>query len=142
MDMRQFDPADREGCLAVFDSLTPDLIDIDSRADFEAWLGEGDPCFVMEHEGSIAGCGGFSVSDDRTAATLQWGMVRRDVQRQGLGRFLLMYRIREIGMAGNVGLVKVQAPHPSAAFFVKQGFRLSQTRSDRVELIKKLTVCA
>ena len=64
------------------------------------------------------------------------------------GRFLLMYRIREIGKAGTVGLVFAHSPRPSVDFFEKQGFRVNGIEKDacapgvdRVELIRKLTVC-
>jgi N-acetylglutamate synthase-like GNAT family acetyltransferase len=97
----------------------------------------------MEHEGSIVGCGGYSLSPDGTVATLRWGMVRRDAQRMGLGRFLLLYRIREIGKVGTVGIVIAHVPKPSAGFFEKQGFRVNAIDEDgRIEFLKKLTVCS
>jgi N-acetylglutamate synthase-like GNAT family acetyltransferase len=97
----------------------------------------------MEHEGAIVGCGGYSLSPDGTVAALQWGMVRPDAQRMGLGRFLLLYRIREIGKLGTVGIVVAQVPKPAAGFFEKQGFRVNAAGDDgRVELLKKLTVCS
>ena len=106
------------------------------------------PYFVMEHEESIVGCGGYSLSPDGTAATLQWGMVHSNHRKMGLGRFLLLYRIREIGKAGTVGLVFAHSPRPSVGFFEKQGFRVNGIEKDacapgvdRVELIRKLTVC-
>jgi N-acetylglutamate synthase-like GNAT family acetyltransferase len=90
----------------------------------------------MEHEETVVGCGGYSLSPDQSTATLRWGMIRADAQKMGLGRFLLMYRIREIGKAGTVGVVFAHPPRPSAGFFEKQGFRVNG-----VELVKKLTVC-
>ena len=137
MDMRLYEPRDRFACLAVFDSAAPDL------PDFDLWLDQPEgPYFVMEHEGSIVGCGGYSLSADGAVARLQWGMVRSDAQRMGLGRFLLLYRIREIGKVGTVGMVVARVPKASAGFFEKQGFRVNAAGDDgRVELLKKLTVC-
>jgi N-acetylglutamate synthase-like GNAT family acetyltransferase len=146
MDVRPYQSSDRGACLAVFDSLTPGLLDSAALPTFEAWLDRAlknvaGPYFVMEHEASVVGCGGYSFSPDGTAATLQWGMVHRDSQRMGLGRFLLLYRIREIGKAGTAGLVFAHPPPASAGFFEKQGFRINAIEKDAVELIKKLTVC-
>jgi N-acetylglutamate synthase-like GNAT family acetyltransferase len=142
MDVRPYQPSDRDACLAVFDSLTPALLDPATLPAFEAWLeNAGGPYFVMEHDESLVGCGGYSFSPDGTAATLQWGMVHRDSQKMGLGRFLLLYRIREIGKAGTAGLVFAHPPRASAGFFEKQGFRVNGIEKDAVELIKKLTVC-
>ena len=102
----------------------------------------------MEHEEAIIGCGGYLFSPDQSIATLRWGMVRRSSQKMGLGRFLLMYRIREIGREGTAGMVVAHVPRPSAAFFEKQGFRVSEAGTEGCELgfdcmaaIKKLTVC-
>ena len=53
------------------------------------------PYFVMEHEGSIAGCGGYFITGESAVARLVWGMVRRELQRHGLGRFLLLFRLRD-----------------------------------------------
>jgi N-acetylglutamate synthase-like GNAT family acetyltransferase len=133
----------------VFDSLPPTLLDASARVLFESWLdlAEG-PYFVMEHEESVVGCGGYSFSPDQSIATLRWGMIRDSSQKMGLGRFLLMYRIREIGKEGTVGVVFAHSPRPSAGFFEKQGFRMNGTSPDAcapgvigIELIKKLTVC-
>jgi len=150
MDVRPYEFSDRVACLDVFDSLTPALLDSTARSHFESWLDDiGGPYFVMLHEESIVGCGGYSFSADRSTATLRWGMIRRESQKMGLGRFLLMYRIREIGRMGNAGIVLAHPPLPSAAFYEKQGFRANATVTegdavgfDCVEMIKKLTVCA
>ena len=142
MDIRPYESRDRASCLDVFDSLTPALPDSSLRPLFESWLDHAaGPYFVMEHEESVAGCGGYSISPDGTTATLHWGMVGQSSQRMGLGRFLLMYRIREIGKAGSVGLVFARPPRPSVGFFEKQGFRVNSIEEGRVELIRKLTVC-
>lgn len=127
MEIRPFTAADREGCLTVCDSIGGD------RVALEKALGEI-PFFVAEHEGAIIGCGGFAV--DGSTAHLLHGMVHRDWQRQGLGRFLLFYRMREISKAGAVVMVIAAPPEGAAGFFEKQGFRREQG-----VLVKKLTVC-
>ena len=150
MDVRPYEHSDRPACLAVCESLTPGLLAPAAFPLFEAWLEKlARPYFVMEHEESVVGCGGYSFSPDGTAATLQWGMVHRNAQKMGLGRFLLLYRIREIGKAGAASLVFAHAPRASAGFFEKQGFRVNGIEQDgygpgfdSVELIKKLTVCS
>ena len=149
MDVRPYEPSDRVACLDVFDTLAPALLDSTARPIFESWLDEAvGRYFVMEHEGSVVGCGGYSFSPDQSVATLRWGMIHRGSQRMGLGRFLLMYRIREIGRAGTAGLVIAHAPRPSAVFYERQGFRVNGRDTegcapgiDCVEMVKKLTVC-
>jgi ribosomal protein S18 acetylase RimI-like enzyme len=148
MDLRPYSPADRDGCLAVFDSNTPQYFKAHERADFEKFLDRPDCSYlVMEHDGAICGCGGYSVADDK-AARLVWGMVRRDLQRQGLGRFLLMYRLRELTKTSGVEMVSLDTSQHTAPFFERQGFKIMRIAKngyadglDRVEMVKRLSVC-
>lgn len=127
MEIRAYTAADREACLTVCDSIGGD------RAAFERAI-EEIRFFVAEHDGAIIGCGGFTI--DGAVARLEHGIVHRDWQRQGLGRFLLFYRMREISKAGNIAIVTAAPPDDAAGFFEKQGFR-----REHGVLVKKLTVC-
>lgn len=102
----------------------------------------------MEQESAIVGCGGFFITEDISLARLVWGMVRRDWLRQGLGRFLLLFRLREIAKAGGVQMIRLETSQHSAPFFESQGFKVVRVTKDgtaegldRVELTMKLTVC-
>ncbi len=102
----------------------------------------------MEHEGAIVGCGGYLVRAEHHLARLVWGMIRADLHGHGLGRFLLLFRLREIGKLEHIQLVGLETSTNVALFFEKQGFRVvavvqdgSAPRMDRVEMVKKLTVC-
>ena len=142
MDIRPYLSSDRDGCLAVLDSNSPDFFQPGERREFEEFLATPNGSyFVMEHEGAIAGCGGYFITGERTLAHLVWGMVRRELQRQGLGRFLLLFRLREIAKAGGVERVRLDSPQHSAAFFQSQGFKLVAGGPDRVEMMMKLAVC-
>jgi N-acetylglutamate synthase-like GNAT family acetyltransferase len=103
---------------------------------------------VIEHEGSVAGCGGY-VSEDKSMASLVWGMVRSDLHRLGLGRFLLLFRLRRISQTMSVPIVRVGTSQHTMAFFEKQGFKAVSVEKDgfapgidRVEMVMKLAVCA
>ena len=150
MDVRAYSPADRAACLAVFDSNTPQFFNPGERPDFEKFLDAVDcSYFVMEHDGAIAGCGGYAIAQDTSLASLVWGMVRGDLHKLGLGRFLLMFRLREITKAGGIQLVRLGTSQHTAPFFEKQGFKVTGIRKDgyasgmdRVEMVMKLSVCA
>ena len=145
MDLRPYQPSDRASCLAVFDSLPPDTADAAARRRFEAFLDHpAGPYFLIDHDDAVVGCGGFSLEQNESTATLHWGMIRSDSRKLGLGRFLLLYRIREISKAGNFQLLRVETPPASAPFFQKQGFREKhgfRQFQNTLQLIKKLTVC-
>ena len=83
--------SDRAGCLALFDG--------DQPAEREAFARFLDDCgpstfTVLEHDGGLVGCGGWTIGTDG-AAELVWGTIRRDMRRLGLGRFLLLYRLAQ-----------------------------------------------
>jgi len=64
-------------------------------------------------------------------------MIHQEWQRRGLGRFLLMYRLKEINKAGGVQIVRAAAPLAVASFLEKQGFK----PAGNGEMAMKLTVC-
>ena len=134
MDPRPYTQADETACLEIYGPT--------ERKPFEDFLATNPASFfVLEQNQQILGAGGYTLSDNGTQANLVWGTIRKDLRRQGLGRFLLMYRLREIGKTGTVQTVRVETSPQTAPFFEKQGFKIASVHSDRVELIKKLTVC-
>ena len=127
MDIRPYSNSDRDACLTCCD---PAL-----HSEFGHFLNVPGTYFVMEHDYRIVGCGGFSL-DSPTSASLRWGMIHADFRRMGLGRFLLMYRMKEIGRVGSVATVTVSPAPEFAAFSEREGFRAAGG-----VLMKKLAVC-
>ncbi len=129
MDIRPYQASDRAPCLEIFDS----NFDATKRPEFEQFLDNPEgPFFVMDHDGAIVGCGGYA------GETLRWGMIRRDFQKLGLGRFLLMYRLRQLE---GVPTVRLTAPPNAVPFFEKQGFRIGGESPKGIEMVKKMNVC-
>ena len=150
MDIRPYAQDDREHCLGVFDSNAEQSFAQDERGSFNQFLEDTDcPYFVMEHAGAIVGCGGYRVLAEQHAARLVWGMVRADLHKQGLGRFLLLFRLREIGRLNGIEVVELETSTISATFFTKQGFQVVNVIRDgfgpgldRVKMVKRLAVCS
>jgi len=141
MDLRPYLPDDREACLAIFDSHMN--LSANTRDAFERFLTQPPgPYFVMDHDGTVVGCGGYIVAvDDSAMADLAWGLIRSNLQRQSLGRYLLMFRLREIGKLGVIHTVRASTSPAAKGFFEKQGFKLAGTVGNGVELLKRLNVC-
>lgn len=141
MEIRPFDAAsgkDLAGCLAVLDSNANDAA---ARQEFEQFLGSlseagGVRYFVMEHAGEIIGCGGFTVRGE--VAQLERGMIRKDLQRQGLGRFLLLFRLKEIGRQPGILFVEAAVPGQLSRFYERNGLKPVGNGAHRM----KLQVCA
>jgi len=128
MEIRPYAPEDAAGCLALCDEAL--------RPAFRQFLDTPGNLHVMEHEDRVVGCGGYSI-DSPSSASLRWGMIHAECRRMGLGRFLLLFRLRELGKAGGIATVTVSPPDEFAGFYVKQGFHPAGS-----VLVKKLTVCS
>lgn len=143
MDVRPFTPADRDACLAIFDS--NEGFGSEDRASFLHFLDSTPgPYFVMDHDGEVVGCGGWERGPEPDQATLRWGMIRRDLRGKGLGKFLLLYRIRNISKEAGVPVIRLTTEAGTAGFYEKFAFRVfGPARPDGwVELRMKAQVCA
>src|SRR5688572_6838875 len=99
MVIRPYEPTDREACLRVLDSNVPEYFLASDRDEVAAFLDDlerlGVRYFVVEDGGAIVACGGVAVDEQTKDARLCWGMVERARHRQGIGRRLLVERLRE-----------------------------------------------
>src|SRR5579863_9346104 len=131
MDVRPYSPAEKAACLAVFDSNMPRFFDSAERGPFEVFL-DAPFCsyFVMEHDGAIVGCGGYAVEQEGSLASLVWGMVRSDLHQRGLGRFLVMFRLKEITKASGAQIVRLGTSQHTAGFFERLGFKVAGIEKD------------
>jgi len=140
MDVRPYLPTDRQACLNIFDS---NSFSPGARLQFAQFLDQAPTTyFVLEYQGELLGCGGYQVDPEPGLATLLWGVVRRESEKLGLDRFLLMYRLREIGKCAGIERVRVETPQESVAFFEHQGFKVTGVTGNQVEMVKRLIVCA
>jgi GNAT superfamily N-acetyltransferase len=112
----------RQSCLQVLHGNTPEFFVLKDRDDFSRFLDNlPGPYFVIEDRGLIVACGGWAMDAEEVAA-LTWGMVRRDLHRQGIGRDLLHYRLKAIRADGRAKVVRLRTVPLVQEFFARQGF--------------------
>jgi predicted GNAT family N-acyltransferase len=134
LEMRAFDTRDRESCLTLFDSNTPQFFAPHERAEFEAYLidpeerGPNAEYLVLEADGSIVACGGYYVEDGM--AGLAWGLVGHDRHRQGFGTRLLLERLRRIAANPKADAVILDTTPFSSGFFERFGFEAFKVTPD------------
>ncbi|GIP32537.1 GNAT family N-acetyltransferase [Paenibacillus sp. J2TS4] len=131
--VRPYRLEDREACLTLFESNVPKYFASEERKDFISYLDDlKGPYFVMEDEkGAIVACGGYAVNkEDRTAAVLCWGMVRRDLHRCGLGQQLLAERLKRIAAEPQFSIVTIDTSQYSRGFFERFGFVAKRVCTD------------
>lgn len=122
---RDYTAADREGCLDVFTSNIPEFFSESERDDFIDFLGRlpGRYGVVVDDCNRIVACGGVAHSrSNPKGAALTWGMVRRDLHRQGIGRILTNVRMEWIRQMPDITDAYIDTSHLTEAFYQKYGF--------------------
>ncbi len=126
LSFRDYSPADREGCLDLFDSNIPEFFSESEREDFIHFLDRlpGRYGVVVDSNGRIVGCGGIATSrTDPHGADFTWGMVHRSLHRQGIGRFLTRERLVWVDQMPAIASVYLDTSHLTEEFYEKFGFR-------------------
>jgi GNAT superfamily N-acetyltransferase len=143
MDLVPYDGSHREACLALFDANSPQWFHPTERPGYEAILDQPPgPYLVACHGSRLIAAGGWAGN------RIYWLMVDPAAQGQGVGRFLVLYLLREIGRAGHATAALGTTPAVTG-FYEKFGFRSVERIADgyapgmdRVEMVKKMDVCA
>jgi len=121
--IREFTMPDVASCLGAFRSNVPAFFGAYEQSEYAAFL-ERLPCryFVAELGGTVVGGGGFYIVQSERLASLVWGMVSRESQRQGVGTALLRVRLEHIACNRSVRFVRAKASQYSAPFLQRFGF--------------------
>jgi|SRR5450631_781356 len=134
--IRDFKPADREACLAVFDSNTPEYYHPSERAMFAAFVDSGHylparlyklggpagHLYVVETGGELVACGGWYL--DGALANLSFGTVHRSRHRQGIGRVLLEARLEAIRVDRRAAGVRIRTTPSVQGFYERALFEV------------------
>lgn len=123
--VREYTPADREGCLEVFTSNIPEFFSESEREDFIGFLDrlQGRYGVVVDDSGQIVACGGVANSrTDPHGADLTWGMVHRSLHGRGIGRILTNARMEWIRQMPEVTMGYLNTSHLTEDFYKKYGF--------------------
>lgn len=128
---RPYDAADREACLALFDSNAPRFFDPSERGDFERFLDEMRwPYQVIARDGRIVACGGHAVEPDGRTVSLCWGMVEQGLHGQGLGRRLTEARLAAARAEPGVTAVRLDTGQHTTGFYERFAFEITRVVKD------------
>ncbi len=128
---RPYAAADREACLALFDSNAPRFFDPSERAGFERFLDEMLwPYQLIEREGRVVACGGHAMEPDGRTVSLCWGMVEQGLHRQGLGRRLTEARLAAARAEPGASSVRLDTGQHTTGFYERFGFVIERVVRD------------
>jgi GNAT superfamily N-acetyltransferase len=149
MKFRQYAPTDRDACLALFDSNVPEFFLESERDEFLGGIDHENvrTYFVVEDDrGQVVACGGYLLDEANGAVWITWGMVARNLQRQGIGTFLLASRLARLCELGFVKVVHLDTTQHSRGFYERHGFVAERFVENgygpgmhRIDLILRLT---
>jgi ribosomal protein S18 acetylase RimI-like enzyme len=144
--IREYELLDRERCLQIFESNQPDYFSEQEYQEFVDWLDAPErPTYsVVELGGDIVACGGLYVSDDEDHVGMAWGMVHRDWQRNGIGRKLTEFRLKQMQELSPHLEQRLATSQLTYGFYEKLGFRTIKVTQngfgpgiDRYDMIRK-----
>ena len=111
-------------CMDIFMSNTPHSFGVEEADEFQQFL-ETLPCayfVITQNGGEVVACGGHGYHGKKQAVVLAWGMVRADLHKHGLGKFLLLERLKLIYKDFAETRVQIDTSQHSQGFFKKFGF--------------------
>jgi len=126
---RRYRAGDREACLALFDGNVPDFFAVFERAEFAAHLESAETFLVLEQGGVVLACGGVSALPSGWAV-LDWGMVARTAQGQGLGRQLMQARLALARRMPGLRGIRLETSQKTCGFYEGFGFRVQAVVQD------------
>lgn len=134
--LSDFQPADRDACLAAFDSNTPQYYHPNEREMFAAFIDSGHylpprlhrlgapagHLYVVTRGVELVACGGWYL--DGALANLSFGTVHRSRHRQGIGTFLLEARLKAIRIDSLAAIVRIRTTPSVQGFYERALFEV------------------
>lgn len=128
--LRDYEDANRDAVLGIFDSNLPEYFGPGERTWLEESLDDLDgPAILLLIDGRPAAFGGFEVWENYNKALLCWGMAHRERHGAGLGRLLLFERLLRVARMDDpvTRYVTVDTSPLVAPFFLHCGFERTST---------------
>ncbi len=123
MHLRPYQLADKADCIRIFSGNAPTYFAPHEQAEFDQFLDEPEcTYFVVVDAGQVIGCGGYYIDTIQQISALCWGMVANEQQHRGVGRYLLLQRLKAIAQNEAVEAVLIDTSQHTAPFFEKFGF--------------------
>ena len=112
-----------DNCVDIIEGNTPKyILPIEHLAFKNYLLKKNKTYFVLFNGSNLVACGGYGINDSQTKAGLSWGLVHRKHHSQGIGSYLLGYRIGSIKKKYPSVNIYLDTSQHTYKFFEKFGF--------------------
>lgn len=142
LTVEKYNPTDKNDCNEIFKSNIPDFFSQLELTGFKNWLDKNDcpDFYILKNYGQIIGFGGFYFENGQ--ARLVYGIIDREHQNIGHGKFLTDYRINKIREKDRGIPIGLETTQLTNKFFEKFGFKTIEIlpnyyydRFDKYEMI-------
>ncbi len=132
MTIKLYTEADKAACLAIFDSNMPQYFMAEERQQFEDWLDKEnrETYQVIIDNDQIVACGGIYEDVELKVVGLAWGMVLNKLHKNGYGKALTLYRIKEMDERFSHYTQHLGTSQYTAPFYEKMGFTTTEITKD------------
>jgi ribosomal protein S18 acetylase RimI-like enzyme len=124
VEIRPYTEHQFDECVAVFMSNRDKYFADHELEEFKLYLRKEtlkDSYFCVYKGNQVIGCGGFSKEDNEVFLT--WGMIRRDLHKQGYGKTLTKFRMKAIREKYPNTPIIINTAQFTKGFYEKQGFK-------------------
>lgn len=129
MNFRRYQTADYDACLEIFKGNVPKYFMETELEEYSQDLERlDDPYFVVERDGLIVATGGYCLNAKGVGLT--WGMVRRELHSQGIGRTLVQFRLARIAEDYPDQAVYIDTSQHTRPFYERMGFVAESVETD------------
>lgn len=135
IEIRPYQKTDKEACIAAFLTNTPKYFTEKESQDYGPWLDEKAFApnlhyYVLTCDNKVVACGGFVYQQEDNQVIFVWGLVDRAQHRNGFGKRLVEFRLREINKLYPGVPVRLDTTQFSFPFFQKLGFTIDKITSN------------
>lgn len=131
IQVKEYTNADYENCCSIYASNIPKFFLEHEFDEFKNYLKNyvQDDYWVVLKSGELVASGGIHIKNDGSAS-LCYGIVRNDLHRQGIGRFLINYRLKKIIENDAIKIIRFDTSQHNPGFFNKFGFETQNIEKD------------
>ena len=131
MIIREYKTSDTDSLIELLRLNTPQYFSPNEEDDFLYYLNnEADNYYVLEINGTIMGCGGFNLTDDKATGKISWDIIHPDGQGKGYGTALTRFRIERMKEIDTIKTISVRTSQLVYPFYQKFGLELREVVKD------------
>jgi N-acetylglutamate synthase-like GNAT family acetyltransferase len=129
--IRRYISQDKEALMKLLSLHIPAYFAPSEKADFEEYLEHHiEDYFVLEEANQIVGAGGINYFLEAKSARISWDLIHPSFQGKGLGKELILYRIKHLKQNKGIEEIIVRTSQFAYLFYEKCGFVLEKTEKD------------